>query len=53
MKTIEIEALKQLRKNNREEEITKFGKLISFRPVVERNRKKYCRKNMKKISLED
>lgn len=44
MKTIEIEALKQLRKNNREEEITKFGKPISFRPVVERNRKNTAEK---------
>jgi hypothetical protein len=50
---INIEALKRLRKLNREQEILMYGKQISFRPLITQNKKKYNRKKLKKFSVED
>ena len=50
---INIEALKRLRKLNREQEILMYGKQISFRPLITKNKKKYDRKNLKKTSFFD
>jgi hypothetical protein len=48
---INIEALKRLRKLNREQEILMYGKQISFRPLITQNKKKYNRKNLKKLNF--
>ena len=52
-KEIQIEILKRIRKMNRDDEIRLHGKQISFRHLISRNKKRYNRKNLKKISLED
>ena len=55
MKTtsINIEILKRIKKEQREEEIHLHGKQISFRHLITRNKKRYNRKNLEKISIED
>ena len=55
MKTnnINIEILKRIKKEQREQEIRLHSKQISFRHLITRNKKKYDRKNLEKISLED
>ena len=55
MKTtnINIEVLKRIKKEQREEEIRLHGKQISFRHLITRNKKRYSRKNLEKISIED
>ena len=55
MKTtnINIEILKRIKKENRDEEIRLYGKQISFRHLITRNKKRYDRKKLQKISLED
>ena len=52
-KNINIEILKRIKKEQREQEIHLHGKQISFRHLITRNKKKYDRKNLEKISLED
>lgn len=52
-KNINIEVLKRIKKEQREEEIRLHGKQISFRHLITRNKKRYNRKNLEKISLED
>ena len=55
MKTnnINIEILKRIKKEQREQEIRLHGKQISFRHLITRNKKRYNRKNLEKILLED
>ena len=43
-KDINIEILNALKCKRREEEIRDFGKQISFRPLITKNKKKYTRK---------
>lgn len=52
-KNINIEVLKRIKKEQREEEIRLHGKQVSFRHLITRNKKRYNRKNLEKISLED
>ena len=52
-KNINIEILKRIKKEQREEEIRLYGKQISFRSLITKNKKKYDRKQLKKISVED
>ena len=52
-KNINIEILKKIKKEQREEEIRLHGKQISFRSLITRNKKKYDRKQVKKFSVED
>lgn len=52
-KNINIEILKRIKKEQREEEIRLHGKQISFRSLITRNKKKYDRKQLKKFSAED
>ena len=52
-KTINIEILKRIKKEQREEEIRLHGKQISFRSLITKNKKKYDRKQLKKFSAED
>ena len=52
-KNINIEILKRIKKEQREEEIRLHGKQISFRSLIARNKKKYDRKQLKKFSAED
>ena len=52
-KNINIEILKRIKKEQREEEIRLYGKQISFRSLITRNKKKYDRKQLKKFSAED
>lgn len=45
MKTdINIEILNAIKRKRREDEIKSFGRLISFRTIIERNKKRYTRK---------
>lgn len=54
MKSINIDALKALKKLNREEEIRLHGKQISFRTLIQQNKKRYNRKKLsKKIFLSE
>lgn len=50
---INIEILKRIKKEQREQEIRLHGKQISFRHLITRNKKKYNRKKLEKISFED
>ena len=50
---INIEILKRIKKEQREEEIRLHGKQISFRHLITQNKKKYNRKKLEKISIED
>lgn len=52
-KNINIEILKRIKKEQREEEIRLHGKQISFRSLITQNKKKYNRKQLKKFSAED
>ena len=52
-KNINIEILKRIKKEKREEEIRLHSKQISFRSLITRNKKKYDRKQLKKFSAED
>ena len=54
MKSINIDALKALKKLNREEEIRLHGKQISFRTLIQQNKKRYNRKKLsKKVFLSE
>lgn len=44
MTKTEIQILKAMRRDRREEEIAMHGKLISFRYTIARSKKKYTRK---------
>ena len=48
IKDINIEILNTLKGKRRKEEIESFGKLISFRPLITKNKKKYTRKRKHK-----
>ena len=47
-KNINIDILKRIKSLNRQEEINKYGKLISFRTIISKNKKIYSRKNKHK-----
>lgn len=52
-KNINIEILKRIKREQREEEIRLHGKQISFRHLVTQNKKRYNRKKLEKISVDD
>lgn len=53
MKTINNDILKAIKKLNREEEIRLHGKQISFRTLIQQNKKRYNRKKLSKIILSE
>jgi hypothetical protein len=53
MKTINNDILKAIKKLNREEEIGLHGKQISFRTLIQQNKKRYNRKKLSKIILSE
>jgi len=48
MTKTEVQILKAMRRNRREEEIAMHGKLVSFRHTIARSKKLYTRKSKHK-----